>query len=62
MTASDEWHQHFIDPRGGRWTDVAIDTVGATAAILALRKEGKTRPWAWLSAVVAMLTVAFFLK
>lgn len=28
----DEWHQHFIAYRGGRWTDVLIDWGGVAAA------------------------------
>jgi VanZ like family len=29
---SDEYHQTFVPGRGGTWVDVAIDTLGASAA------------------------------
>jgi VanZ family protein len=35
--ASDEVHQHFVEGRHGAPLDVAIDTVGALAGILAWR-------------------------
>jgi VanZ family protein len=35
--ASDEVHQHFVEGRHGALLDVAIDTIGALAGILAWR-------------------------
>lgn len=34
---SDEWHQSFTAGRHPAWTDVAIDTVGATVGVVAMR-------------------------
>lgn len=34
--ASDEFHQTFVHGRGGRVTDVAIDTLGATLGLMAI--------------------------
>jgi VanZ family protein len=34
---TDEWHQTFVPGRAGRPTDVAIDALGALAALLAVR-------------------------
>jgi VanZ family protein len=28
--AGDEYHQTFVPGRGGKWTDVAIDSIGIT--------------------------------
>jgi VanZ family protein len=32
VASLDEWHQHFIPSRTGRWQDVALDTCGGIAA------------------------------
>ena len=32
--SSDEYHQTFVPTRGGKWTDVVIDTGGVSLAIL----------------------------
>lgn len=37
--ASDEYHQSFVDGRNGSPLDVAIDTAGAGAAALAIRRR-----------------------
>ncbi|MFM9873453.1 MAG: VanZ family protein [Fimbriimonadaceae bacterium] len=42
---SDEWHQTFVTGRGGRATDVLIDCIGVSLAVLVLRwrlKESAT--------------------
>ncbi|RYG33502.1 VanZ family protein [bacterium] len=62
FAASDELHQSFVGPRGGRWTDFMIDATGATAAILALQVQGKSKIPAWCLAGVAMLTAAYVFK
>jgi hypothetical protein len=44
FAASDEWHQTFVEGRGGTITDVLIDSLGASsAAALALCKLRKNR-------------------
>jgi VanZ family protein len=43
--ASDEWHQYFVPGRFAMLHDVAIDTVGATIAMIALYfYESRRRP------------------
>ncbi len=40
FAVSDEYHQTFVPGRGGVWTDVAIDGLGATAvALVAWRRR-----------------------
>jgi VanZ family protein len=41
--ASDEIHQHFVEGRHGAPLDVAIDTVGALAGIVAWRTLARRR-------------------
>jgi VanZ family protein len=41
--ASDEWHQTFVPGRTGRVRDVAIDAVGALAAMAVLRRRRPDR-------------------
>lgn len=41
---SDEWHQTFVPGRAGQASDVAIDMVGATIALLALRHAWARNP------------------
>lgn len=41
--ASDEWHQTFVPGRTGRVRDVAIDGLGALAALAALRRRSPDR-------------------
>ncbi|HEY3779588.1 MAG TPA: VanZ family protein [Fimbriimonadaceae bacterium] len=42
---SDEWHQTFVKDRGGKWTDVAIDSIGIAmvSITLALMTNWTTR-------------------
>ena len=35
--ATDEFHQHFVHDRGGRWTDVLIDAGGICLGLILLR-------------------------
>ncbi|RYG43760.1 VanZ family protein [bacterium] len=62
FAASDEWHQTFVGPRGGRWTDFMIDATGATAAILAAQAKGHARVPAWIAAAFAMLAAAYLFR
>lgn len=41
---SDEWHQTFVPGRGGRATDVLIDCMGVTLAVLVLWWRMKKAP------------------
>ena len=44
---SDEYHQSFVPGRGGKWTDVAIDTIGVTLVeiIVVLLSRWKREPY-----------------
>lgn len=43
--ASDELHQAFVPPRQGKLHDVALDTAGGAAALVALYVFGRWRKW-----------------
>jgi VanZ like family len=45
FAAMDEYHQTFVPGRGGTWTDVAIDGIGASVAALTRGAVSLSDPW-----------------
>jgi VanZ family protein len=43
--ATDEFHQHFVPSREGKFSDVLIDTIGAICGILLLWSLGRRLHW-----------------
>lgn len=62
----DELHQVFVASRGGRLSDVLIDTLGVALAWcifahIEIPKEGRASLWKWVAGVAIGTVVVFFL-